>query len=108
MSPRRTHRNTEPRDLNPTTRRVAVAGAIHRSEVHSYGWTDRAWWQTDVDEQVVTRWVNDLLRVRLAEKPAGELPSDKVLLRLTPAGVAWWRRQDARRTTTIQTTGAAL
>lgn len=108
MSPRRTHRGTEPRDLNPTAKRVQVAAAIHRGEVHSYGWTEKAWWQTAVDEEVVTRWVNDLRRCRLAEKPAGEVPADKVQLRLTEAGHAWWRRHDRRPTTTTPTTSGAL
>lgn len=99
---------TTPAQLNPTPKRVQAAGAIHRGEVWSYAWTDRAWRRSGTDEVLVTRWVNDLLRHELAEKPAGELPSDRITLRLTPTGVTWWRRQDGRRTTTLQTTGAAL
>jgi hypothetical protein len=76
-------------DLKPTSRRRTVAAAIAAGRVYTYGWATQIW-QTLVDDEgreighePVGRQAWELLAHKLAEKPTAELPSDRVLLRLT-------------------------
>lgn len=78
--------------LTPTAHRLRICAAILRGEVYSYAWTEKAWRKAGVDEEVVTRWVNDLRRHEYAVKPAGELAIDRLPIQLTVAGRAWLRR----------------
>jgi hypothetical protein len=82
-------------DLKPTSRRRTVAAAIAAGRVYTYGWATQIW-QTLVDDEgreighePVGRQAWELLAHKLAEKPTAELPSDRVLLRLTLAGREW-------------------